>query len=233
MDIGFIQLILIAQLVLFVTQTAVEYIRSWILLHVSVRVNITLISDYLFKLTKLPLRFFDSRMTGDLMQRVTDHERVQRFLSSTSIISIFSFLNFVGFGIILFFWYQPVFWVFLIGTVLYLAWVSYFIRWRKEIDYRRFDESAENQGNLMELIHGMQDIKLYNAEKQKRWAWERVQARLFRTSLSAMRIQQIQRAGANFINETKNILITTGIMRRLEITTKRLKNIRIPIMIWK
>lgn len=206
-DIGFIQLILISQLVLFITQTAIEYIRSWILLHVSVRVNITLISDYLFKLTKLPLRFFDSRMAGDLMQRVSDHERVQRFLSSTSLLSIFSFLNYIAFGIILFLWHPPIFYVFLIGTGLYLAWVGFFIKRRKEIDYRRFDQSAENQGNLMELIGGMQDIKLYNAEKQKRWAWERIQAKLFRTSLSAMRIQQFQRLGANFINETKNILI--------------------------
>ncbi len=206
-DMGFIQLILISQLVLFATQTAVEYVRSWILLHVSGRVNITLISDYLFKLTKLPIRFFDSKMSGDLIQRVADHERVKRFLSSTSLLSIFSLLNYVAFGVILFLWHKGIFVTYLLGTVLYIAWVGYFIRWRKEIDYRRFDQMAENQSNLMELISGMQDIKLYNAEKQKRWAWERIQAKLFRTSLSTMRIQQIQRGGANFINETKNLII--------------------------
>jgi len=206
-DLQFITLVLVAQLVLFAAQTGIDALRSWILLHVGVRVNISLISDYLIKLTKLPLRFFDSRMTSDLMQRVADHERVQRFLSSTSLTSLFSFINFLAFGFVLIWWNPTVFWVFLAGTVLNVAWIFFFVRWRREIDYRRFDQSSVNQSNLMELIHGMQDIKMFNAEKQKRWAWERVQAKLFRTSMSALRVQQVQRSGAVFINETKNLII--------------------------
>jgi len=146
-------------------------------------------------------------MTGDLMQRVADHERVQRFLSSTSLMSLFSFISFIAFALVLVNWSPIVFSIFLGGTILYVAWIFFFVRWRREIDYRRFDQSSLNQSNLMELIHGMQDIKMFNAEKQKRWAWERVQAHLFRTGISALRVEQIQRSGALFINETKNLLI--------------------------
>lgn len=206
-DLTFIWLIVVAQLVLFITNGAVELFRSWIFLHVGVRVNISLISDFLIKLTRLPLRFFDSKMTGDLMQRITDHERVQRFLTSTTLESIFSLFTFVVFSFILFSWNTEVFLLFLIGTLANLAWVFFFQKRRRELDYKRFDQSAENQGNLIEMISGMQEIKLHNAEKQKRWAWERIQARLFRTSMSALRIEQLQRSGASFINETKNIFI--------------------------
>lgn len=207
-DLKFIYIILIAQFVLFFTQIAIEYFRSWILLHVSVRVNISLISDFLIKLTKLPLRFFDSKMTGDLMQRIADHERVQRFLTSTSLLSVFSIFNLFAFAIVLFFWSRTVFFIFLLGTALNFTWILFFLKLRRELDYKRFDQSAENQGKLVELINGMQEIKLHNAEKQKRWAWERTQAKLFRTGLKALRIDQMQWSGAAFINESKNLLIT-------------------------
>ncbi|MCB0547781.1 MAG: peptidase domain-containing ABC transporter [Phaeodactylibacter sp.] len=206
-DIDFIWIVLIAQLILFATQLAVEQFRSWILLHVGIRVNISLISDFLIKLTKLPIKFFDSKISGDLMQRIADHERVQRFLTSTSLVSIFTFVNFLAFSYVLFLWHKLVFLIFFGGTALYLGWVFFFQQMRRELDYKRFDQSADNQSNLIELINGMQEIKLHNAEKQKRWAWERIQARLFRTSISSLRIGQIQRAGASFFNETKNLII--------------------------
>ena len=206
-DLNFIFIIVIAQFVLFFSQASVEYFRSWILLHVGVRVNISLISDFLIKLTKLPLKFFDTRMTGDLMQRISDHERVQRFFTSTSLVSIFSFFNFIIFAGILIAWNQEVFFVFLIGTILNFLWIYFFLRRRRDVDYKRFDQSAENQSNLIELIDGMQEIKLHNAEKQKRWAWERIQAKLFRTEMQALRLDQLQRSGAIFINETKNLVI--------------------------
>lgn len=206
-DLDFIRLILLAQFVLFITQIGIEYFRSWIMLHIGVRINISLISDFLIKLTKLPLRFFDTKMTGDLMQRIADHERVQRFLSSTTLVTVFSIINFLAFAFILAFWSWTIFWIFLFGTALHVGWIFFFLRWRRELDYKRFDQSAENQSNLFELINGMQEIKLHNAEKQKRWAWERIQARLFRTSMSVLRIEQFQRSGAVFINETKNLLI--------------------------
>ncbi|WP_353480983.1 peptidase domain-containing ABC transporter [Haliscomenobacter sp.] len=206
-NLNFITLVLVAQGVLFLTQVIVEYIRTFILLHVGVRVNISLISDYLIKLTRLPIRFFDSRVTGDLLQRISDHERVQRFLSSTTLLSAFSFFNLLAFGIILASWNLRVFLVFLVGTFINFLWVSWFMQKRRELDYRHFAQSSENQVNLMEMVNGMQEIKLYNAEKQKRWAWERGQARLFRTNMSELRIEQLQRAGAIAINEGKNLLI--------------------------
>lgn len=207
-DLDFIKIILVAQFFLFLTQLAVEQVRNWIMLHVGVRVNISLISDFLIKLTKLPIKFFDSKISGDLMQRIADHERVQRFLASTSLMSIFSFVNYIAFAIVLLAWSRLVFLVFFIGTTLYLGWIFFFQSIRRELDYKRFDQSSENQSNLMELINGMQEIKLHNAEKQKRWAWERIQARLFRTGMSSLRIGQFQRAGASFFNETKNLIIT-------------------------
>ena len=206
-DVNFIYLIVIAQLVLYTSQAAVEYFRSWILLHVGLRVNISLISDFLIKLTRLPLQFFDSRMTGDLLQRITDHERVQRFLTSTSLISIFSLFNFLVFAIVLAFWSREVLLIFIGGTIINFLWIYFFVRRRRDIDYKIFDQAAESQGNLIEMIDGMQEIKLHNAEKQKRWAWERVQAKLFRTEMNALRINQLQRTGALAINEMKNLLI--------------------------
>ncbi len=207
-DLNFIKIVLLAQFILFVTQLAVEQFRSWILLHVGVRVNISLVSDFLIKLTKLPIKFFDTKITGDLLQRIADHERVQRFLTSTSLATIFSSANFVAFSIVLFLWSKLVFAIFFGGTLLYLGWIFIFQRMRRELDYKSFDQSTDNQSNLIELISGMQEIKLHNAETQKRWAWERIQARLFRTSISALRIGQIQRTGGAFFNETKNLLIT-------------------------
>lgn len=207
-DFSFITLIIGAQFLLFITQLGVESFRRWILLHIGVRVNMNLISDFLIKLTKLPIRFFDAKMTGDLMQRIADHERVQRFLTSTSLVSVFSLFNFVAFLLILFFWDKLVFSVFLIGTAINIGWVIFSQQRRRDLDYKRFDQSSESQGQLIELINGMQEIKLHNAEKQKRWAWERNQARLFRTGISSLNIEQWQQTGARFINETKNILIT-------------------------
>lgn len=207
-DLNFIKIILLAQLVLFATQLAVEQFRSWILLHVGIRVNVSLISDFLIKLTKLPIKFFDTKISGDLMQRIADHERVQRFLTSTSLMSVFTFVNYIAFSLVLLWWSPLVFAIFMGGTILYLIWIFFFQSLRRELDYKRFDQSSENQSKLIELINGMQEIKLHNAEKQKRWAWERVQARLFRTGISALRIEHLQRGGATFFNETKNLLIT-------------------------
>lgn len=207
-DYNFVLLVVIAQFVLFVTQVGMESLRRWILLHVGVRVNISLISDFLIKLTRLPLGFFDTRMTGDLLQRITDHERVQRFFTSTTLSGIFGLINFVAFSLVLYFWNPIVLLVFLGGTLLNLGWVLFFQRRKRELDYKRFDQSSENQSRLIELIEGMQEIKLHNAEKQKRWAWERVQARLFRTGLSTLNIDQAQRTGSSLINESKNLFIT-------------------------
>ena len=207
-DISFVMLILLAQGILFISQTAVEFIRGWILLHIGVRVNINLISDFLIKMMKLPVRFFDTKMTGDLLQRIYDNKRVETFLSSTTLITLFSIINFLIFGVVLLYYNPVIFMVFSVATVLYMLWVFIFLKKRRELDYKRFDQMAENQSNLIQLIGGIKEIKLHNAEKQKRWVWERIQAKLFRVSLDYLRVDQMQKSGSTFINEAKNIIIS-------------------------
>ena len=207
-DVPFIYLVLLAQLALFLGRIVIEFIRGWIMLHIGTRINIRLISDFLLKMMKLPIRFFDTKLTGDLLQRINDNHRVEQFLTSATFVTFFSLFNFVIFGAVLAFYFWPVFVVFLVSTVLYLAWILFFLRRRRELDYKRFDQMAENQSSLMQLIHGIKDIKLHNAEKQKRWEWERIQARLYRLSLQYLALDQYQRGGAAFFNEFKNIVIT-------------------------
>jgi ATP-binding cassette subfamily B protein len=207
-DLKFVSLILAAQGMLFMSQVAVEFIRGWILLHIGTRVNINLVSDFLIKLMRLPMSFFDSKMTGDLLQRIYDNERIERFLTSSSLVTLFSIVNLVVFGAILLFYNTTIFLIFALAAGLYFGWVILFLQRRRTLDYRRFDQMAENQNKLIELVNGMQEIKLHNAERQKRWAWERIQARLFRVNVEYLTTDQLQRAGAAFINESKNIVIS-------------------------
>ena len=207
-DINFIYLILIAQVFLFLGQTSVRIIRGWILLHLSTRINISLISDFFIKLMKLPIAYFDSRMTGDIMQRIQDHRRIENLLTSTTLNTLFSFFNLIIFGAVLAWYSWQIFFVFLIGSILYFVWVVVFLKKRKDIDYKQFDQMSAEQSKVIEMINGMQEIKLHNAEKKKRWGWEFLQARLFKISILGLRLEQTQSIGSSFINELKNILIT-------------------------
>jgi ATP-binding cassette subfamily B protein len=207
-NLSFVTLILIAQLTLFVAQTAVEFIRSWILLHISARINISIISDFLIKLMKLPIGFFDTKMIGDLMQRIGDHSRIQSFLTSTTLNTLFSFVSFVVFVGVLAFYNLSLLAVFLVASALYVLWIVLFLKRRRNLDFKRFAQGAAEQSNLYQLITGMQEIKLNNCERQKRWEWERIQARLFRISVKGLALSQYQQSGAFFINETKNIVIS-------------------------
>ncbi len=207
-DINFITLILIAQLTLFFSRAAVEFIRSWILLHISTRVNISLISDFLIKLMKLPVGFFDTKMIGDLMQRIGDHRRIESFLTSSTLNILFSMVNLVIFGIVLVIYDLTIFMIFLVGSLLYFTWIYLFMKKRRELDFKRFAQLADNQSNLFQLITGMQEIKLNNCEKQKRWEWERIQARLFKVNIKSLSLSQYQQVGSVFINQTKNIFIS-------------------------
>jgi ATP-binding cassette subfamily B protein len=207
-DLNFVYLILAAQGMLFLSQVAVEFIRGWILLHIGTRVNINLVSDFLIKLMRLPMAFFDTKMTGDLLQRIYDNERVERFLTSSSLITLFSVVNLVIFAIVLLFYNPLIFLIFVIAAALYFGWVALFLHRRRGLDYRRFEQMAENQNHLIQMVNGMQEIKLHNAERQKRWSWERIQARLFRVNVQYLATDQFQRAGAAFINEGKNIVIS-------------------------
>ena len=207
-NLGFVTLILIAQLTLYAAQTAVEFIRSWILLHISTRINISIISDFLIKLMKLPIGFFDTKMIGDLMQRIGDHRRIEAFLTSSTLNTLFSIVTFVVFAVVLAFYSVRLLAVFLVGSLLYVLWVLVFLKYRRELDYKRFAQASAEQSNLIQLITGMQEIKLNNCEKQKRWEWENIQAKLFKVSIKGLSLSQWQQSGAFFINETKNILIS-------------------------
>ena len=207
-DISFIYLVLAAQMMLFIGRMSVDFVRSWILLHISTRINISIISDFLIKLMKLPIGFFDTKMIGDLMQRIQDHRRIERFLTTQTLGVLFSLFNLVIFGIVLAIYSWKIVLVFVVGSVLYVGWVYLFMRRRRQLDYKKFTQLSENQSMLIQLINGMPEIKLNNYEKQKRWEWERIQARLFRVNVQNLSIDQYQQAGSVFINETKNIIIT-------------------------
>ncbi|MGE0078163.1 MAG: peptidase domain-containing ABC transporter [Bacteroidales bacterium] len=207
-NIGFIYLVLIAQLVLTISRVTVEFIRGWILLHLGTRVNVSLISDFLSKLMRLPMRFFDAKMTGDLMQRIGDHSRIQSFLTGTSLNVIFSVFNVVIFSVVLLMYNSKIFVIFFVGSALYALWVILFLKKRAELDNRRFAQMSANQSNLIHLIQGMQEIKLNGCEQQKRWEWESIQAKIFKVSVKGLALSQYQQSGAVLLNETKNIVIT-------------------------
>jgi ATP-binding cassette subfamily B protein len=207
-NLSFITLVLIAQMVLFISRMSVDLVRSWIMLHISTRINISLISDFLIKLMKLPIGFFDTKMTGDLMQRIGDHNRIESFLTGQSLSTIFSFVNLIIFGAVLAYYSLTIFVVFLIGSALYIGWIYLFMNKRRELDIKRFSEASAEQSNKIQLIQGMQEIKLQNAEKQMRWDWERIQVRLFKISIKGLALSQYQNLGTLFINESKNLIIS-------------------------
>ncbi len=207
-NLSFVTLVLIAQLTLMLGRVFVEFLRSWILLHISTRINISLISDFLIKLMKLPVGFFDSKKIGDIMQRIGDHSRIESFLTGSSLSTMFSLVNLVIFGAILAYYNLTILLVFLAGNLLYISWILSFMKRRRELDFKRFQTASDNQSNLFQLITGMQEIKLNNCEKQKRWKWERIQARLFRISIKGLALGQWQQVGSLAFSQTTNILIT-------------------------
>ncbi|WP_301703687.1 peptidase domain-containing ABC transporter [uncultured Parabacteroides sp.] len=207
-NLNLIYLILAGQLMLVLSRASVDFIRRWILLHISTRVNISLLSDFLIKLMRLPMQFFDTKMTGDLLQRIGDHERVERFLTAQTLTVIFSVFSFVVFGGVLLYYNRLIFMIFLIGSMLYGGWVVLFLKKRRLLDYQEFEQRARNQSKTMQMLNGMQEIKLQNCERRRRWEWEDIQADLFQTSITSMKLQQNQEAGSILINEIKNIVIT-------------------------
>ena len=207
-NLGFITLVLIAQLVIFIARLSVDFIRSWILLHVNTRINISLISDFLAKLMRLPIRFFDTKMVGDIMQRIGDHRRIESFMTGTSISTLFSFVNFIVFGFVLGYYNLTILGLFMLGNGLYVAWILAFMKYRRELDIKRFAQAAGEQSNLFQLITGMQEIKLNNCETEKRWQWERIQVKLFKISIKGLALGQYQQLGSVFFNQTTNILIS-------------------------
>ncbi len=207
-DLHFVVIMLMAQLVLTLGQMANELIRSWLMLHMTTRVSISLISDFLSKLMRLPISFFDSKMHGDIMQRIGDHSRIQSFLTGTLLSIVMSLVTFAIYSVVMGAYDMSILGVFLLGSALYVTWILLFMKRRRKLDYMRFQEAAANQSSIIQLIDGMQDIKLNGCEKQKRWEWERIQARLFNVSVKGLTLGQTQKVGGTFIDQTKNLLVS-------------------------
>jgi ATP-binding cassette subfamily B protein len=207
-DIPFIYLILISQLTLILSQTLVSVFREWLLIHITSRFNIKMISDFLFKMLKLPISYFETRNTGEHIQRIADHTRIQNFISSSTLNMLFSIITFLLFNCILAYYNTKIFFVFIIGAVLYVGWTFFFLKKRAELDYKRFDETSQSQNSLIQIISGVKEIKINNSQRKNRWKWEFTQISLFKTSLSSLKLAQYQSIGATFINELKNIIIT-------------------------
>ena len=207
-NLGIIYLILLGQLILTISRTSVDFIRRWILLHISMRINISLVSDFFIKLLKLPMSFFDTKLMGDLMQRMSDHNRVEKFLTTQMLNVTFSLLSFIVFGCVLLGYNTFIFLIFLIGSILYGIWIAIFLKRRKLLDYELFEKQAMNNNKTYQFITSMQEIKLQNCEQRRRWEWEDVQADLFQVNMKSLKLQQTQEAGSIFINEVKNIIIT-------------------------
>ena len=207
-DLGLIWLILLGQLALVTSQTALDFIQRWILLHVSMRVNISLVSDFFIKLLRLPMGFFDTRLMGDLMQRMGDHKRVEQYLTNEALTVLFSLLTFLVFGGVLLVYDPLIFAVFVAGSLLYGLWIAFFLGKRKRIDYELFEKEAENNNKTYRFITTMQEIKLQDCEQRRRWEWEDVQAGLFRVQAKSLKLRQAQEAGGILITQVKNILVT-------------------------
>jgi ATP-binding cassette subfamily B protein len=207
-DLSFIYLILFAQLALVIGRMSVEFIRGWLLLHIGSRVNVAIISGFLQKLMSLPVSFFDTKLTGDILQRIEDNNRIEEFLTSASLNILFSFFNLVVFGIVLAIYSNKILALFLAGSALYIVWVSLFMKSRARLDHQRFKQMSVSGNKLINIVNGMQEIKLTQSELSMRWDWEKLQAILFRLKVKGLSLIQYQSAGATFINEVTNVLIT-------------------------
>jgi ATP-binding cassette subfamily B protein len=207
-NIHFIYIVLFAQLALFAGRLSVDFIKSWILYHISSRINISILTDFLIKLMKLPVSYFDSKKTGDIMQRMNDHQRIQSFLTGTSLTTLFSLFNLVMFSVVLGMYNMSIFLIFIVASILYISWILLFLKKRKQLDYKQFDIASNEQSKTIQIVQGMQEIKLHGCEKPKRWEWERLQAKTFKLGMKGLALNQWQQTGAFFINEGKNIIIT-------------------------
>lgn len=207
-NIGFIWLILLGQFMLTVSRTAIDFIRNWLLLHISIRINISLVSDFFIKLLKLPMSFFDTKLMGDLMQRMNDHSRVNNFLTQQTLSITFAMFSFVVFSVVLLIYNRIIFAIFLTGSVVYGSWMALFMRRRKVLDYELFEQQSINNNKTYEFINSIQEIKLQGCEQRRRWEWEDIQSDLFRVQMKSLKLQQTQEVGSVFINEVKNMVIT-------------------------
>lgn len=204
-DVNFINMILIGNISILLSVMVFNVLRDWILLHITARVNIALISDYLIKLMNLPVTFFENKLMGDILQRAQDHERIRSFIMNNSLSLIFSMLTFVVFAIILLIYNVVIFLIFLAGSALYVGWVLLFLNVRKKLDWEYFELLSRNQSYWVETVSAIQDVKINNYEKQRRWKWEEIQARLYHVNKRVLAITNMQNLGAQFIESIKNM----------------------------
>jgi ATP-binding cassette subfamily B protein len=204
-DIEFIYMMLAGNVILLLSVTLSNVLRDWVLLHVSTRVNISLISDYLIKLMKLPVTFFENKLVGDILQRAYDHERIRSFVMNNSIGMLFSTITFLVFSVILLIYNAVIFYIFVAGSTLYVAWILVFLSVRKKLDWEYFDLNSRNQSYWVETIGNVQEIKINNYEDIKRWKWEGIQARLYHLGLKVLTVNNTQSLGAQFINSITNL----------------------------
>lgn len=207
-NLGFIWTILIAQILLILGSSAIGFIRSWVLLHVGMRINLTIISDFILKLTKLPMSFFDSKMIGDVLQRIGDNSRIKEFVTETSLSILFSILNIIILSVIVFIYNIWIFLIFSIGSLLHIGWILLFMKKRAVLDKKMFAQTSSSQSNIIQLVMGMQEIKLCGCENQKRWEWEDVQAEIYSIAIRGLSLLQYQQSGAILLLQLKNALIT-------------------------
>ena len=207
-NLQYVFLILVGQLVLLLGSTSVRMVNNWVTLHISTRVSISLVSDFLIKLMKLPMDFFDNKRVGDIVQRISDHNRVERFVTRQSLSLLYSLITLVVFSIVMLSYNRMIFFVFLAFSVVYSLWLVIFMKKRKVLDYKFFSINSENQNITYRLIHGMQESKLQNNTQEQRWKWEDIRVDLFDANTEQLKLGQNQQIGSTFINEAKNIVIT-------------------------
>ena len=207
-NIGFVYIIFFAELMLFIGNSFTDVIRSWILLHIGTRINISMISDFLMKLLKLPMKFFNSKMMGDILQRIEDHRRIERLLTASTLTTLFSFFNIIVLSIVLLIYNIYIFIIFIVGSIISTLWVIIFLRKRKVLDFKMFNQHSLNRGKLIHIIEGIEEIKISNSDKQKRWEWESIQAKLFKINIKSLSLSQIQHVGSSLVTQLKNIIIS-------------------------
>lgn len=207
-DLDFIYLILMAQTMIFVSRIGLTFIRGWILLHIGTRITISLITDFLIKLLKLPMAYFDTKLEGDILQRISDHYRIESFLTSSTLSIIFSIFHLIIYSCILLWYNIQIFFIYLVCSIFHFIWVFIFLKKRRELDFKRFGLQGKSKDHIIQMIKGIPEIRVNNCDRQKRWAWESNQAELYKVSVSSLALEQYQSGGGMFINEFKNIIVT-------------------------
>ncbi|ELY2018306.1 ATP-binding cassette domain-containing protein, partial [Flavobacterium psychrophilum] len=207
-DLSFISIILLAQLAVFFGSIVIEIIRNWIMLFIGTKISITIISDFLKKILQLPINFFDTKMMGDFNQRIQDNERIENFLTSQSLVTLFSIITFsVFFGVLCYYDFSILIIYFLL-TFISISWSFFWLKKRKILDYLKFQQRSENQESIYEIINGVTEMKLNQFEDFKRFEWENIQKKLFKVNIKILKLDQIQMSGFNFLNQIKNIIVT-------------------------